>query len=239
VNIAAEKFDLRQVPVLLRGHPGALEAWLACHQPARLLLYVAAIVLGSGLYGAAMGIWRAPLQAVYVAIKFPLVMLLTTCGTTLLNGLFAPLLGLNLSFRQSSQAVLMSFVIASAILGAFSPILAFLAWNSPPLSDVSANATTTHAFIKLAHVTAIAFAGVAANLRLYQLLQQLSGTARVARAVLAAWLIANLLLGSQLVWILRPFIGAPWLPVQFLRPNAFEGNFYETVLHDVIHLFSA
>ena len=43
---------------------------------------------------------------------------------------------------------------------------------------------------------------------------------------------------NQLVWILRPFIGLPNLPVEFLRPNAFQGNFFETVFHSVIELFT-
>jgi hypothetical protein len=238
MNVIPEGLDVRQLPVLLQGRTDILGEWLARHEPARSALYVAVVILGSGVYGAVMGMWRAPLQAAYGAIKFPLVVLLTGSGTALLNGMLAPLLGLNLSFRQSSQAVLMSFVIASIILGGFSPILAFLVWSSPPLGDVSANAVTTHALIKLANVIAIAFAGTAANVRLYQLLERYSGARRVARSVLAAWLLANLFLGSQLVWILRPFIGAPWLPVQFLRPNAFQGNFYETVLRDLAQLFS-
>jgi hypothetical protein len=238
VNSIANSLDPNQIPILLRGQVDDLSSWLARSEPARTVLQLAVIVVGSGLYGAAMGAWRAPLQAGFVAIKFPLVILVTTFGTGMINGMLAPLLGVNLSFRQSWQAVLMSFAIASAILGAFSPIVAFLVWNSPPLADASANATTTHAFIKLVNVVAIAFAGVAANLRLYQLLGQLAGNTSAARRVLCAWLAMNLFLGSQLVWILRPFIGAPWLPVQFLRPNAFEGNFYETVLRDLIQLIS-
>jgi hypothetical protein len=84
----------------------------------------------------------------------------------------------------------------------------------------------------------IAFAGIAANVRLLQLLRSLSGSASVARKVLFAWLAGNLLLGSQLAWNLRPFVGAPFLPVEFLRPNAFEGNFFETLWGAVRHLLS-
>ena len=56
--------------------------------------------------------------------------------------------------------------------------------------------------------------------------------------VLFAWLAGNLLLGSQLSWILRPFIGSPGLPVEFVRPTALKGNFYETVFRSVINLFT-
>ena len=195
----------------------------------RALLYVAVIVAGAGLYGAAMGWWRSPQQALYTAVKLPLVILLTTFANALLNGMLAPLLGLNLRFRQSLLAILMSFTIAAVILGAFSPLLWFLVWNVPPL--IAGNQIPLHSYlvIQLTQVAVIAFAGVAANLRLMQLLRQLSGGANAARRVLFAWLAGNLFLGSQLVWILRPLIGSPYLEVEFLRPTAFQGNFYETV----------
>jgi hypothetical protein len=75
----------------------------------------------------------------------------------------------------------------------------------------------------------IAFAGTTANVRLVQLLKQLSGNVVVARRVLFAWLAGNLFLGSQLCWILRPFIGSPDLAVAFFRPHPLQGNFYETL----------
>jgi len=55
--------------------------------------------------------------------------------------------------------------------------------------------------------------------------------------VLYAWQAGNLFLGSQLSWILRPFIGLPSLPVEFLRTNALHGNFYENVLRSVLLIF--
>ena len=87
--------------------------------------------------------------------------------------------------------------------------------------------------ILLALVTFVAFAGVVANVRLLLLLRFLSGSEQAARRVLFAWLGGNLLLGSQISWILRPFIGSPGLPVQFLRDEAMKGSFYEAVFHSV------
>ena len=71
-----------------------------------------------------------------------------------------------------------------------------------------------------------------------QLLQRHSSNATIARRVLFAWLAGNFFLGSQLSWILRPFIGSPKLSVEFLHATAFDGNFYETVFHLVRQLFS-
>jgi hypothetical protein len=230
---------MRQVSVLLRGEPEALRAWTERWRAGRLALCAVVILVGAGLYGAAMGWWRAPLQAAFVALKFPLIILLTTIGNALLNAMLAPLLGANISFRQSFLAILMSFTIASAILGSFSPLVAFLVWNAPPMeASVRASGTTYNAIL-LTHVGVIAFAGIVANLRLVQLLRQLSGSTLAARRVLLAWLAGNLFLGSQLSWIMRPFIGAPGLPVAFLRATAFKGNFYETVFHSLLQLLNS
>src|SRR5581483_3904118 len=124
--------------------------------------------------------------------------------------------------------ILLSFVIAAAILGSFSPIVFFLVWNAPPMSAVSPAGHLTYNLILLLHVMVIALAGTVANLRLARLLGDLARSPRIGRRVLLAWLAGNLFLGSQLSWILRPFIGSPDLPVQFLRQDAFHGNFYET-----------
>ncbi len=220
---------IAQISSLLRGEAETLRLWIERIEARKIFLCVAVIAVGAGLYGAAMGSWRDPMQALFVAIKFPLIILLTSLGNALLNGMLAPLLGLNTSFRQSFLAILTSFTIAGAILGSFSPLIAFLVWNAP--SIVNAQTTGTYSFIQLTHVFFIAFAGVVANLRLIQLLRQLAGNGRIAWRVLIAWLAGNLFLGSQLCWILRPFIGSPNLPVQFFRDDAFHGNFYESVFH--------
>ena len=211
-TFAAGKPNPHDLGVLLRGEPDALLAWTERWNARRFALHVAVIIVGAGLYGAAMGWWRDPQQALYVAVKFPLIILLTTAGNALLNAMLAPLLGLNIPFRQSCSAILMSFTVTAAILGAFSPLMAFLVWNAPPMSPEAVSGATYH-FIKLTHVAAIAFAGTMGNARLFQLLAQLGGSRTVARRVLFAWLSVNLFLGSQLSWILRPFIGSPSLPV--------------------------
>ena len=223
--------------MLLRGEPRPLVAWTARWEFRRVALQLGIILVGAGLYGAAMGWWRDPQQGLYTAIKFPLIILLTTLGNALLNAMLAPLLGLNIPFRQSFLAIVASFAIASAILGSFSPLTAFLVWNSPPIVDARWSGGT-YSFIMLVHVGVIAFAAIAANLRLRNLLRELGGSPRVARRVLVAWLAGNLFLGSQLSWILRPFIGAPGLPLQFLRDHPLQGNFYETVFRSWLNVFN-
>jgi hypothetical protein len=232
----SDRLNPREISVLLRGELEPITAWSGQWSARRFALHVAVIVVGAGFYGAAMGWWRDPQQALYVAVKFPLIILLTTAGNALLNAMLAPLLGLNIPLRQSGSAILMSFAVTAAILGAFSPLMAFMVWNAPPMSPEAVSGTT-YSFIKLTHVAAIAFAGTMGNARLFQLLARLGGSRAVARRVLFAWLAVNLFLGSQLSWILRPFIGSPSLPVEFFRATALHGNFYENVFHSLLQIF--
>lgn len=219
---------------LLRGDADEMLAFLDEAGPRGTILCALTILLGSGLYGATVGLWRAPLQALFTAAKFPLLIFLTCGGNALLNGLLAQLLGSGLSFRQTSRAILLSFALTSLILGALSPISLFVLWNTPPLA--SGATTLGHSVTLLTHVGFIAAAGVLANQRLLRLLTRASGSLTTARTVLLSWLGGNFLLGSQLAWILRPFIGSPLLAVEFLRTDPLRGNFYEAVGRALRHL---
>ncbi len=232
--VETELSDLRQLPALLRGEVGLLASWLREESGRRILFQAVVIFVGAGLFGAAIGAWRAPLQSLYLAVKLPLILILTTLFNGLVNGMLAPLLGLNIGFRQSSQLVLSSFAIAATILAGFSPIMLFLVWNAP-VSDVSG---APFYVVLLTGIAAIAFAGMPANVRLLGLLRVLASDVKTARNVLFAWLAGNLFLGAQISWNLRPFIGSPEMEVEFLREDAFSGNFYEAVLRVVGRLVS-
>ena len=231
----ASAFGLRQLPILLRGEVASLEAWLQERDARRILFQSVVIVVGAGLFGAAIGAWRAPLQALYLAAKLPLILILTAVFNGLANGMLAPLLGLNIGFRQSFLLVLSSFAIAAAILAGFSPVMLFLIWNAPA-ADVSG---VSFHVILLTGIMAIAFAGVAANVRLLGFLRGIAKDGKTARGVLLAWLSGNLFLGAQISWNLRPFVGSPEMKVEFLREDAFSGNFYESVLRVVGRMISS
>ncbi|MBI5388667.1 MAG: hypothetical protein HZA90_28735 [Verrucomicrobia bacterium] len=229
-------WELRPLDLFLCADPALLGERLRARPAAIALSCGVAIVFGAGLYGAAMGWWRDPLQALYTGLKLPLVILLTTLGNGLLNGMLAPLLGLNLSFRQSLMVVLMSFAIASVILGALSPVALFIVWNTPPLTAMTRLTSPEYGFLQLSLVTFIAFAGMTGNRCLVPLLREWSGSVATARRVLLVWLAVNLLLGSQICWVLRPFLWDPSRPVEFLGPEYLRGSFYETVFHALCQL---
>lgn len=225
---------ISDLKVFLRGDAERIAAWVIKPTYSRLLGYCLIILIGSGIYGFTLGIWRAPLQSLYTAIKFPLLVFLTCTGNAIVNGMLAQILGSGLSFKQTSFAILMSFAIAATILAGFSPITLFIWYNAPSLGSTAA--ILGHSIMLLSHVCAIAFAGVIANRRLFDLLRKISVRDATARAVLFTWLAGNLFLGAQLAWNLRPFIGSPALAVQFLRDDPMRGNFYEAVWRAFSHL---
>ncbi len=193
---------------------------------ARVLAWLTLLIAGTACYGAAIGIGRAPQQAVFVAIKMPVLILLTLFLNGLLNGMLAAILGAGLSFRDTLFAIGRSFAVFALIVGgiglpAASFTLTLPEWNDP-------GGRQWYRTLLLIHTGVIAGGGVLANMRLFGTLAAACGRA-VARRVLVAWLAGNLFVGAQLSYTLRPFFGNPDLPVQFLRPNPFQGNFYEAV----------
>lgn len=235
--MSASAFNPNAPTAFLRAEPTRLHEWVM-QRPANLVwCCLAAILIGAGMYGAVMGCWRDPWQALYTGIKLPLVLLLTALGNSWLNGMLAPLLGFNATFRQSLTIVLLTFATASVILGALSPVALFVVWNTPPLSVATQLSSPEYGFMQLTLAVLIASAGMAGNVHVLPLLTQWTRSAAVARKVLLAWLAGNLFLGSQICWVLRPFIWDPAGPTRFIGREYFHGSFYETVFEAVRRLF--
>jgi hypothetical protein len=215
-----------EVRRLLRGG-GVGEGWDELDvSGGRLWRWLVVVGVGGGCYGASIGLWRAPEQAGWVAVKMPLLIGLTLGVNGVFNGMLAAVLGTGLGFRQTLVAIGRSFAVFALVVGGLGPVAAFFTMSLPG-GEEPGGERAYHGLL-LAHTTVIALGGVAANLRLLGWLERVCGR-WAARRVLLAWLAGNLLVGAQLSYALRPFFGNPDLPVQFLRPNPLEGNFYEAV----------
>jgi len=212
-----------------------IAAWFEGRNREGVRLCAVAIVIGGGLYGFTLGFWRAPQMGLYVAVKLPLLMFLVLLANGLINGMFAQLLGSELSFRQTLTMSLASFTTVMLILGALSPITFFMVVNAPAAD--APGAERWHQIFLLTHIALIAYAGVVGNYKAYRLLVAITGKLAVARRTFAAWLVVNLFVGAQLSYTLRPFFGNPSKAVEFFRDDALNGSFYEVVFLSLIRIF--
>jgi hypothetical protein len=226
---------LRQLGALCRADPAVIDNWFRGRASEGVRICCLAIIIGGGCYGFTLGFWRAPEMGLYVAIKTPLLMFLVLLSNGLINGMFAQLLGSGLSFRQTLTMSLVSFTTVTLILGALSPITFFMVVNAPAAD--SPEAVRWHQIFLLTHTVLIAYAGVVGNYKAYRLLVGLTGKLGIVRRTFCAWLVVNLFVGAQLSYTLRPFFGNPAKPVEFFRPDAFGGSFYEVVVHSLIRVF--
>lgn len=224
--------------LLTRGDPRELSLWL--REPVgregagpggagrgTLPALMVAIVGGAALYGFSLGFWRAPLQGLYVAIKLPCLVFLTLLVNGGINGMLGQLLGSGMTFRQTLVCCLMSFATFALLVGSLSPIVCLWVLDAP--DPLAAEGRAWYRYFLLVNTGIIAVAGIIANVRLLRLIQEFTGERTIAARTLFAWLSGNLFVGAQLSFIFRPFFGNPRLPVQFLRPDPLDGNFYQTV----------
>ncbi|HEY2365307.1 MAG TPA: hypothetical protein VGH87_02935 [Polyangiaceae bacterium] len=190
----------------------------------RPVLFSAArtIVIGAASYGLAFGIWRGPTQAVFSAIKLPVLLLAVAVCTIGLGAMLAMLLRSKLSLGQTGVCMLLSFAVTSAVLGALTPV-------SIALDVLVPRTTATGRALLLFHTAMIAAAGVAGVLRLRTLLARLGLEHVVARRVLVSWISAQFLVGSQLSWLLRPFFGDLHARPTFLAHDVLRGSFFAAV----------
>lgn len=166
-------------------------------------------------------------MALYVGIKFPILILATLCGTGLMNGILGQLIGSGLGFMEAFKSQLTSFLIFSLIVGSLSPIAFMLAFEMPGWTDeMKFESYRTQVHI---HTIVIAYAGILANHKLYRTLQAKIGNLTTARQTLFIWLAGNLFVGAQLSWNLRPFFGSPYTDAEFLRSDWRDKTFYESL----------
>lgn len=62
-----------------------------------------------------------------------------------------------------------------------------------------------------------------------------AGPKKIPQRLFVLWLILYMFVGTQMAWILRPFIGSPKMTFTVFRPRS--GNFHESVMYSVRDLF--
>lgn len=184
----------------------------------------------SALYGAALGFWRGGEQALYAALKLPLVLI----STWLLTVPFAALVSWSLGRRAGGAAIvagtLAPLASAALLLASLAPVAAMF---SATLPLPTPQARTEHNLLFLLHSTMVAAAGVAGVHRFRAAIGAELAPAK-ARLAVALWIGAYAFVGGEVAWVLRPFVASVYESVSFVRPNALDGNLYEFILSDIV-----
>jgi len=205
-----------------------------------LALRAAGLTLaGTFAYGFVFGLWRAPEQGLYAAIKLPAVFFTVILASGFLNAVIAQLIGARLGFRQIGMAMLLAMSSSSAILGSLSPVVLFFLWQFDGPDPAAMNAAATQAVIAesmrtfwmllLGHVAIIGAAGLIGYLRLRDMLVAAIGRKSLARRVLLAWIAVSGFVGCEISWLFSPFLCKPTYEPHFIAKEYGQGNFYQQI----------
>ena len=199
-----------------------------------VLSFLFFIVGASAVYGVVLAGWRSPLLPYYVAVKLPMLLVGTTSLVMLLNWIFAVLFGSGLSFKQVVAITYGAMTVTCWILLSLVPVTILFTYGVASYEGTHAQQQLTHNYLLLTHITIIAIAGVMGNSALRTGLKETVAPACSPRRVYWSWIVSFAVVGCQLSWILRPFIGSPFFDVRFMRPNALERNFFEFIFGEVL-----
>jgi hypothetical protein len=191
------------------------------------------MIAGAAAYGAVLGMWHGPTLALYCAIKFPLVLLLTTAITIVFSWMAGALLGLPLAPGQVIVLNLLALGAAATLLASLVPVAWLFTYSAPPPGTAE---RTTHNLLYLMHTGFVAGCGLGGMRLLWIALEETRRPRQVVVTVFLVWIVTYALVGGEVAWALRPFVGSvsPDFPVVFLRPDALHGNVYEFIWTDIL-----
>jgi hypothetical protein len=244
---------LHQIESLLRrSRPAAEVCAGGPGVPQTRTLVGAVIVLGAayglcmGLYGWLYGADYNGLHMFAVTLKVPALFLLTLVVTCPSLHVFSALARSTLHFRHTVRLLLAATATSLAVLASFGPVTAFFTF-----------CTKSHPFMQLLNTALFAIAGLVGvafvQRSLAELLAESSelatqrtdgapqprnmSSARVRLRlvfVFSAWTVIYAVVGAQMGWILRPFVGTPSLEQELFR--GVHSNFFYGLIEALRYL---
>lgn len=217
-------------------------------------------------YGLCMGMFAVfgtkeprPIQLVASMVKVPLVFYLTLLVTLPSLYVFNALVGSRLSLGGVVRLLVASIAVNTAVLASLGPIVAFFSvcTTSYPfmvvfnvlifavagffglrfllqtmqrltlVSTIPAPPSPASGEWEVDTQTEAARTGDSARI---------AAVANNVRMVVRLWIIVFGLVGAQMGWVLRPFIGTPTVPFTWFRAR--ESNFFQAVMKALSQLFS-
>ena len=182
-------------------------------------------------YGYTIGYWTSPNLALFTAIKFPAVLLLTFALTFPFGWIAARLLGLSLPLAEAARLTTAPLAVAALLLAAMTPpALLFTLAIEPP----SLEARSVHHALYLFHTGAVSLAALFGTRELWRGLRTNAASAGLALRTYLIWIGVYAFVAGEVAWVLRPFVGSVYKPVEFLRSDALDGNVYEFIFLDIV-----
>ena len=257
---------LGELDRLLRGEvtrSTALERGAIDVDPLRLPLV--AIVL-SMVYGACMGTFAlfsargaSVLQLLASMIKVPALFFLTLLVTLPSLYVFNALVGSRLTVSAVVRLLVASLGVIVAVLASLGPIVAFFSVSTTSYPFIllfnvlifGISGTLGMLFLlQTLHRLTLARPRSTPDVPAQPEANSLSESepagpldrvddrllSRHVRTIFRVWMIVFGLVGAQMGWVLRPFIGNPNLPFTWFRGR--ESNFFQAVFHTFLSLFS-
>jgi hypothetical protein len=191
------------------------------HRRRQLLLVVT--VFGA-FYGLVMGLFgcsngRIGVQLLYAAVKVPLLLLSVFAVSIPSFFVLNALAGLRRDFGEVLRLLLAAQAVLAINLASLAPMtLLWYCSSSDYGSAVMFNAVM------------FAIASCGAQIMLHRNYRILIIRNRRHRLMLVVWLTLYALVGIQMAWLLRPFVGNPDAQSDFFRSDAFTQNAYEVIL---------
>jgi hypothetical protein len=186
-------------------------------------------------------------QVLASVLKVPALFLLTLLVTLPSLYVFNALVGSRLTGPAVLRLLVAAIAVTLAVLASFGPIVAFFSVTTP-----------SYPFMVLLNVAVFTSSGLLGLSFLLQTMQRLSKDAaptpavtgdtgalervpgsvlgRKVKTVFICWVVVFGLVGAQMSWVLRPFIGSPDRPFEWFRYR--QSNFFEAVWHAVVQLLS-
>lgn len=177
------------------------------------------IILCGMLHGAIMASFRLDtperwLLVLFGAIKTPMLIL---CATALCLPAFFVIntvLGLRRDFALAARCILCGQAALTAALASLGPFVRFLYFCG-----------LSHRWAVLSNAFVFALCTLVAHTITLRRYRPLLAISRAHRFTLWFWVVSYAFVGTQLGWMLRPFIGTPGKPAAFLRDEPFSNAY--------------
>lgn len=188
----------------------------------KLLKLVFYATLSAAFYGVTMGINHSSLQAAASAAKVPILFLLTLAICLPSLHFLGLLFGSTIRFEQTASVLSAGICRTSILLSAFAPISLFFLISG---SD--------YPFLLLMHVGIFTICGVGGLVTIVRDFAEVRermtvlNERSISRALLYAWMLLYMFVGTQMAYKLSPFVNRPGEDVTLF--NQLHGNFYSYV----------